>query len=254
MGGVRRRGPHRTCIRLRCGLMGAPPELRWHLADAADPQGALFDPVVERHIGKGEYRGMEFLHVNARTIINEVPAASRMPFRFTINAYRGCSHACSYCLAGDTPILMGDGRTKPLAEVAVGDEIYGTDRSGSYRRYVKTRVLDRWSTVKPGYRVSLEDGTEVIASGDHRFLTEGGWKHVTGAMHGRGQRLHLTVNDRLLGTGRFAYGPDQGPDYRRGYLCGMIRSRRDHADVHRSRLPFIDLEARRKKHSYLTAL
>src|SRR5207237_4152570 len=45
---------------------------------------------------------MEFLHVRARRIINEVPAASRMPFRFTINAYRGCSHACRYCFARPT--------------------------------------------------------------------------------------------------------------------------------------------------------
>ncbi len=50
---------------------------------------------------------MEFLHVNARTIINEVPAASRMPFRFTINAYRGCSHACSYCFARPTHEYLG---------------------------------------------------------------------------------------------------------------------------------------------------
>jgi DNA repair photolyase len=50
---------------------------------------------------------MEFLHVNARTIINEVPAASRMPFRFTINAYRGCSHACTYCFARPTHEYLG---------------------------------------------------------------------------------------------------------------------------------------------------
>jgi DNA repair photolyase len=88
--------------------VGAPPDLRWQLADAgADPQRALFDDVVERHIGRGEYRGMEFLHVNARTIINEVPAASRMPFRFTINAYRGCSHACTYCFARPTHEYLG---------------------------------------------------------------------------------------------------------------------------------------------------
>src|SRR5881227_380783 len=88
--------------------MGAPPELRWHLADAAaDPQGALFDEVVERHVGRGEYRGMEFLHVKARTIINEVPSASRMPFRFTINAYRGCSHKCTYCFARPTHEYLG---------------------------------------------------------------------------------------------------------------------------------------------------
>ena len=62
----------------------------------------------------------------------------------------------------------------------IGDEIYGTERRGSYRRYVRTRVLDHWTSVKPAFRVVLEDGTELIASGDHRFLTRRGWKHVTG--------------------------------------------------------------------------
>jgi DNA repair photolyase len=85
----------------------APPELRWRLSDESDPQAALFDDVVERHMGKGEYRGLEFLHVNARKIINEVPASSRLPFRFTINAYRGCSHACVYCFARPTHEYLG---------------------------------------------------------------------------------------------------------------------------------------------------
>ncbi len=87
--------------------------LRWRLVDEEGPdgQGAMFDgdQLVDRHIGTGEFRGMEFLHVNARTIINEVPAASRMPFRYTINAYRGCSHACTYCFARPTHEYLGLG-------------------------------------------------------------------------------------------------------------------------------------------------
>jgi DNA repair photolyase len=69
------------------------------------PEGSL----AERHVGTGEYRGLEFLHVNARTIVNVVPAASRMPFRYTINAYRGCSHACTYCFARPTHEYLGLG-------------------------------------------------------------------------------------------------------------------------------------------------
>jgi len=76
--------------------------MRWRLSEDGEAQGALFDEEVERHIGKGEFRGMEFLHVNARTIINEIPKASQLPFRWTINAYRGCSHACLYCFARPT--------------------------------------------------------------------------------------------------------------------------------------------------------
>ena len=82
-------------------------ELRWRLADDDGGQGALFEEEVERHIGRGEFRGMEFLHVRSRRVINEVPKASRMPFRWTINAYRGCSHACLYCFARPTHEYLG---------------------------------------------------------------------------------------------------------------------------------------------------
>ena len=167
-----------------------------------------------------EFAGMTFLEVEAKSALNKVRG---MPFPWSINPYRGCSHACSYCLAGDTPILMADGRTKPLADVRVGDDLYGTVVRGSDRRYVPTRVLDHWSTIKPAYRVVLEDGTELVASADHRFLTRRGWKHVTGAQHGRSRRPHLTANDQLMGTGRFTAAPDVTRDYRLGYLCGLIR-------------------------------
>jgi len=84
--------------------------LRWRLAaDEAGLPDALFpdESLVERHVGTGEYRGLEFLQVNARRIINHVPAASRMPFRHTVNAYRGCSHACTYCFARPSHAYLG---------------------------------------------------------------------------------------------------------------------------------------------------
>jgi DNA repair photolyase len=163
--------------------------VRWSNLDdkAAAPgrsPGAATLPLFEagavaRTFDTPAFRGMTFHEVRARTIINRVPPASRMAFRWTINPYRGCSHACAYCLAGETRILMADGRTKALAEVHVGDAIYGTVRQGWYRRYVITEVLAHWSTIKSVYRVALEDGTRLICSGDHRFLTGRGWKHVT---------------------------------------------------------------------------
>ena len=82
--------------------MAGRSRIRWRMADDDAGQGALFEEEVERHVGRGEFRGLEFLHVNARRIINEIPVASHLPFRFTINAYRGCSHACTYCFARPT--------------------------------------------------------------------------------------------------------------------------------------------------------
>ncbi|HEX3732074.1 MAG TPA: Rv2578c family radical SAM protein, partial [Mycobacteriales bacterium] len=46
-----------------------------------------------------EFRGITFFELYARSILNEVPGESSMSFRWTINPYRGCSHACVYCFA-----------------------------------------------------------------------------------------------------------------------------------------------------------
>jgi DNA repair photolyase len=144
-------------------------------------------------------------------------------FRWSVNPYRGCLHACSYCQDGDTRILMGDGNTRALRDLRVGDEIYGTRLEGAYRRYTRTTVLAHWQSVKRAYRITLADGTELIASGDHRFLTDRGWKYVTGAEQGRARRPFLTTSNRLIGTGSFAMEPPRTHDYERGYLTGMVR-------------------------------
>ena len=99
-------------------------------------------------------------------------------FSWSVNPYRGCFHACAYCLSGETRILMGDGSTRPLVELRTGDVIYGTVISGDDRRYVRTTVLAHWKTEKRAFRIVLEDGTTLVASGDHRFLTEVGWRRV----------------------------------------------------------------------------
>jgi DNA repair photolyase len=178
---------------------------------------------VARTFDTPGFRGMTFYEVQAMSVVNRVPESSRMGFKWTINPYRGCQHSCVYCCEGQTPILMADGRTKPLAEVAVGDAIYGTAKQGFYRRYALTTVLAHWSTVKPAYRVILEDGTQLVCSGEHRFLTERGWKHVTGTESGPLQRPFLTINNKLMGVGGFAEPPKETAAYRQGYLCGMIR-------------------------------
>jgi len=61
------------------------------------PRGA-----VTRQFDTPEFRGITFHEVTARSALNKVPEASKMPFRWTINPYRGCSHACKYCFARKT--------------------------------------------------------------------------------------------------------------------------------------------------------
>ncbi|WP_030729841.1 Rv2578c family radical SAM protein [Streptomyces sp. NRRL S-237] len=79
--------------------------MRWdNLTGGPTGPAALFgaDAVVTRTIDTPEFRGITFHEVRARSIVNRVPGASRMPFEWTVNPYRGCSHACVYCFARKT--------------------------------------------------------------------------------------------------------------------------------------------------------
>ena len=237
-------------------------EFRWQ--QLTNGQEALFE-TTRRVVGRGEYRGLTFHEVEAKSIINPAPPGTPW-FNFTINPYRGCSHACSYCLAGETPILMADGRTRPISDVRPGDRVYGTRAVGSYRRFVEAEVVDQWRSIKPAYRIRCDDGTTLIASGDHRFLTDRGWKHVTGTEQGADRRAHLTTTNRLVGLGHLALSPKKDDDYKLGYLCGLIRGDgtwetysyprpgRSKSEVHRFRLALVDQEALDRAQAYLEDL
>ncbi|MGP3917854.1 Rv2578c family radical SAM protein [Nonomuraea sp. 10N515B] len=68
-----------------------------------DPAAPLFARgAATRTFDTPEFTGMTFYEIRARSIVNRVPAASRVPFEYTINPYRGCSHSCIYCFARKT--------------------------------------------------------------------------------------------------------------------------------------------------------
>jgi len=47
-----------------------------------------------RSVQVPEFPGLTFHEVRSRSALNEVPGDSPVPFRWTINPYRGCSHSC----------------------------------------------------------------------------------------------------------------------------------------------------------------
>src|SRR5450631_3264417 len=80
--------------------------MRWkNLTAEADERARLpgySESAVVRRFRAPDAVETRFYEIKAKSILNRVPAASQMPFRWTINPYRGCTHACQYCFARPT--------------------------------------------------------------------------------------------------------------------------------------------------------
>ncbi len=153
-----------------------------------DAQGRLpgYEEAVVRHFDAPEALDTRFYEVHAKSALNARAEglAHAVPMDDQPVSRMRAMPALSVP-SGDTAVLMADGRTRELRHIRAGDADLRHGDVGRYRRYVVTRVLDHWMVRKPAYRVTLENGTELITSGDHRLLSNRGWKYVTGAEQGR---------------------------------------------------------------------
>ncbi|GAB3538840.1 Rv2578c family radical SAM protein [Arthrobacter tecti] len=81
--------------------------MRWDTqkaTTAASEGGDALLPLsgLVRSVRTPEFAGVTFHEVLAKSALNRVPKNSGMPFGWTVNPYRGCSHACVYCFARNT--------------------------------------------------------------------------------------------------------------------------------------------------------
>lgn len=72
------------------------------MADAAALPGLEQLNGLVQSVTTPEFAGMTFHEVLCKSALNHVPSSSAMPFDWTVNPYRGCSHACVYCFARGT--------------------------------------------------------------------------------------------------------------------------------------------------------
>jgi DNA repair photolyase len=92
---------------------------------------------VARTFDTPGFRGMTFFEVQAKSVVNRVPEASRMPFRWTINPYRGCQHACTYCFARNSHTYLdldagADFNSKVVVKVNAPELVRKKLASGSW--------------------------------------------------------------------------------------------------------------------------
>ena len=97
------------------------------------------EPATIRHFDAPEALDTRFHEVRAKSALNRVPERSRMPFRWTVNPYRGCSHGCRYCFARPTHTHLGFGAGRDfekeiVVKVNVPEVLRAELRRPSWRR------------------------------------------------------------------------------------------------------------------------
>ncbi|RZS34331.1 DNA repair photolyase [Herbihabitans rhizosphaerae] len=110
--------------------------MRWE-SQLADRELPL--PGLVRTVTTPEFAGVVFHEVRAKSVLNKVPEASSMPFKWTVNPYRGCAHGCVYCFARNTHTYLDldsghDFDSQIVVKVNTPDVLAAQLRSSRWRR------------------------------------------------------------------------------------------------------------------------
>jgi DNA repair photolyase len=137
-----------------------------------------------RSVRTPQFEGITFHEVLCKSAINKVPDAASLPFRFTVNAYRGCSHACRYCFARPTHEYLdfdsgADFDTQVVVKTNVAE--------------VLRRELSRRSWTRE--TVALGTNTDPYQRAEGRYALMPG---IVGALHDSGTPFSILTKGTLL--------------------------------------------------------
>ncbi|WP_448608521.1 Rv2578c family radical SAM protein [Geodermatophilus sp. URMC 60] len=163
--------------------------MRWDAQrlDAEDPATLPGMPTMRgllRSVQAPEFPGLTFHEVRSKSALNEVPGDSAMPFRWTVNPYRGCSHSCVYCYARSSHQWLE----------------LDTGRDFDSQVVVKTNLVDvlRRELARPSWRrehVALGTNTDPYQRAEGRYRLMPG---VISALAGSGTPFSVLTKGTLL--------------------------------------------------------
>jgi DNA repair photolyase len=137
-----------------------------------------------RSVRTPQFDGITFHEVLCKSALNTIPSAAALPFRYTVNGYRGCSHACRYCFARPTHEYLdlncgNDFDTQIIVKTNIAD--------------VLRRELHRKSWCRE--TVALGTNTDPYQRAEGRYALMPG---IIGALVGSGTPLSILTKGTLL--------------------------------------------------------
>ncbi len=161
--------------------------MRWERQGLGIDDGAL--PGLERigfvrSVRTPQFDGITYHEVLCKSALNKIPNAAMLPFQYTVNGYRGCSHACRYCFARPTHEYLElncgtDFDTQIVVKTNVADVLGRELRRKSWRRET----------------VALGTNTDPYQRAEGRYALMPG---IIGALAGSGTPLSILTKGTLL--------------------------------------------------------
>ena len=125
-----------------------------------------------RSVQTPEFEGVTFHEVLCKSALNRLPDDSTLPFRFTVNAFRGCTHACRYCFARPTHEYLDlDAGTDFDSQIVVKTNVAAVLRRELGRRSWKRETVALGTNTDPYQRA---EGRYRLMPGVIGALTESG--------------------------------------------------------------------------------
>ncbi|MGB7166796.1 MAG: Rv2578c family radical SAM protein [Mycobacterium sp.] len=161
--------------------------MRWDGQSIEVDDGAL--PGLERigfvrSVRTPHFDGITFHEVLCKSALNRIPPAAALPFQYTVNGYRGCSHACRYCFARPTHEYLdldcgNDFDTQVIVKTNVVDVLRRELNRRSWRRET----------------VALGTNTDPYQRAEGRYALMPG---IIGALAGSGTPMSILTKGTLL--------------------------------------------------------
>lgn len=130
--------------------------MRWEAQGVSVDDGAL--PGLQRlgfvrSVRSPQFEGMTFHEILCKSALNKVPNGAMLPFNFTVNGYRGCSHACRYCFARPTHEYLDlDSGTDFDTQVVVKTNVAEVLRRELFRRSWRRETVALGTNTDPYQR------------------------------------------------------------------------------------------------------